>query len=185
MDTWFWVLVAVVVIAVIAVAARIAMRNRRTERLRERFGPEYDRTMKRADDRVTAESELLSREQRRDTLDIRPVPAEVRERFAEEWRGVQARFVDEPEEALQEADQLVMRLMRERGYPMDSFEQRQADVSVDHPVVVENYRKAHAISLDTVKGGTDTEQMRRGMIHYRTLFEELLEMHRSVRDDER
>ncbi len=98
---------------------------------------------------------------------------------------MQARFVDQPVEALQDADMLVMKLMRERGYPMDSFEQRQADISVDHPVVVENYRKAHAISQETVTGGTNTEQMRQGMVHYRTLFEDLLEMHRTSEGERR
>jgi hypothetical protein len=185
MDAWVWILIAVVLIAVIAAAAWMATRRRRTERLQERFGPEYDRTVKRTDDRASAESELMSREQRRDALDIRPVSGEVRERYAEEWRSVQTRFVDEPDEALQEADQLVMRLMRERGYPMDSFEPRQADISVDHPVVVETKRTAHTITLETAKGGTNTEQMRQGMVHYRTLFEDLLEMHRSDREGER
>jgi hypothetical protein len=185
MDALVWILIAVVLVVAIVVAAWISMRNRRTARLQERFGPEYDRTVKRTDDRGAAESELMSREHRRDVLNIRPVTGEVRERYAEEWRAVQARFVDEPADALQDADQLVMKLMRERGYPMDSFEQRQADISVDHPVVVENYRKAHGISIETGKGGTNTEQMRQGMVHYRTLFEDLLEMHRTGREDDR
>jgi hypothetical protein len=185
MDTWVWILIAIVAIAVVTVAAWISMRKRRTARLKEQFGPEYDRTVQGTDDRAAAESELISRQQRLEVVDIRPVTGEVRERYAEEWRAVQARFVDEPADALDDADQLVMKLLRERGYPMDSFEQRQADISVDHPVVVENYRKAHAISLETANGGTNTEQMRQGMVHYRTLFEDLLEMHRTGLEEER
>ena len=141
MSTGVWILIviaAVVVVAVIAVAAR----QRRTAALRQRFGPEYDRAVEARQGRRTAEADLRDREKQRGQLDIRPLPEDVRMRFAEEWRDVQERFVDQPSEAVVAADRLVHRVMEARGYPMGDFDAQADLVSVDHPDVVENYRFA-------------------------------------------
>jgi hypothetical protein len=174
MDTWVWVLIVIVAVIVVAIATALVMRRRRTERLQGRFGPEYDRTVEEADGRRSAERELTEREKRRAELDIRPLAPGARDRYAEEWRVVQQRFVDDPGAAIGEADALVTRVMRDRGYPTDDFEQRAADVSVDHPEVVGHYREAHDISLRNDSGGASTEQLRQAMVHYRALFDELL-----------
>ena len=169
MPGWAWVLVAVVVIIVVALVVWQALRARRTRRLQGRFGPEYDRTVDRADGRREAEAELAARAKRRDELDIRPLPTASRDRYVEEWQHVQARFVDDPRGAVQEADTLIQSVLRERGYPVDDFDQRAADLSVDHPQVVENYRNGHRLSTG------DTEEQRQAMVHYRALFDELVE----------
>lgn len=175
MPAWGWISIAVVVVVAIAAVAVGVMRGRRTERLRGRFGPEYDRSVKTAGSQREAESELRARQERREQLDIRPLSPAARERYAQDWQAVQARFVDTPAEAIGQADMLVTSVMRERGYPIEDFEQRSADVSVDHPHVVENYRAAHGISLASTQGRATTEDMRQAMIHYRSLFEELLD----------
>jgi hypothetical protein len=175
MPAWAWIVIALVVIVAIALAVWAAMRRRRTESLRQQFGSEYDRTVEQTGRPRDAESELEERRRRREELDIRPLAAGARERYAEEWRGVQARFVDDPAGAVGQADTLVTQVMRERGYPMDDFDQRAADVSVDHPGVVGDYRAAHDISTRSANGRTDTEDLRQAMVHYRALFEELLE----------
>jgi len=150
-------------------------RKRRTSHLQSRFGSEYDRTIEKAGDRGEAESELLDRERRYEDLDIRPLSGAARQRYSEEWEHVQARFVDDPEGAVGEADGLIQEVMRERGYPVDDFQQRESDLSVDHPEVVENYRAGHEISRRTAAGDADTEDLRQAMVHYRALFEELVE----------
>ena len=171
MDTWVWIVIAVVVVAVLALAAAAVARKRRSEQLRDGFGPEYDRVVEDTGDRREAERELAERQKRHDELEIVPLSDNVRARYAEEWRQVQARFVDEPEPAVAQADGLVQRVMSDRGYPVaDDFERRAADVSVDHPVVVENFREGHRLA-----GAGDTESLRQAMVHYRALFEELLE----------
>ena len=176
MDAWIWAIIAVVVVVVAALAIWQVTARQRRERLRGRFGPEYDRTLDRtAGDRRAAESELAEREKRREQLEIRPLSAAARDRYSGSWREVQALFVDEPRTAVRDADQLVISVMRERGYPMDDFEQRAADVSVDHPDVVENYRAAHRISEASERGDATTEDLRQAMRHYRALFEDLLE----------
>jgi FtsZ-interacting cell division protein ZipA len=175
MDTWVWILIAIVVIVIIAIAAWTMTRKRRTERLQGRFGPEYDRTVEESDGRRAAERELTERERRRAELDIRPLTPAARDRYVEEWRLVQQRFVDDPSSAIGQADSLVTQVMRDRGYPTDDFEQRAADVSVDHPNVVTNYREAHDISQRNDQGGVSTEHLRQAMVHYRALFEDLLE----------
>jgi hypothetical protein len=172
MDAWIWIVIAAAVLAVLAVVWWAAARKRRTSHLREGFGPEYDRTVDEAGSRRRAESELSDREKRREELDIRPLAPGTRDRFADRWRTVQERFVDDPSGALRDAHVLVVEVMRERGYPTDDFEQRAADVSVDHPHVVENYRSAYAISE---RDEADTEEQRQAMVHYRALFDELLE----------
>jgi hypothetical protein len=179
MDTWVWIAIAAVaVIALLAIWAAARKRRRRTSELREGFGPEYDRTVEEAGSRRRAESELSEREKRREELDITPLAPGTRDRFADRWHTVQERFVDDPNGALKDAHALVIEVMRERGYPTDDFEQRAADVSVDHPHVVENYRAAHAISE---RGDADTEEQRQGLVHYRALFDELLESQPATR----
>lgn len=158
-----------------AVAAWFLLRRRRSSELRRTFGPEYDRTVENAGKRSEAERELEHRRERVRQLEIRPLPPEEAERFARGWQQVQKRFVDAPAGAVDDADRLVTELMQRRGYPMTDFEQRSADLSVDHPLVVENYRAAHALALRARNGGADTEELRQAMVHYRTLFEDLLE----------
>jgi hypothetical protein len=175
MDTWMWVVLAVVVVVLVAIAAWAAWRKQRTVRLQERFGPEYGRAVEERGGRREAEAELSAREKRREELEIRPLDSEARDRYAETWRAVQARFVDEPVGALEDADRLVMEVMRKRGYPMDDFEQRAADISVDHPEVVDNYRAGHSIYVAHGRGEGSTEDLRQAMVHYRSLFEDLLE----------
>lgn len=170
MPGWAWVLVAVGAVIVVALVVWQALNTRRTRTLQDRFGPEYDRTLERAEDKREGEADLAARVKRRGELDIRPLPPAARDRYADEWRGVQSRFVDDPRSAVQEADALIQAVMRDRGYPVDDFEQRAADVSVDHPHVVETYRAGHALA-----GSGDTEQQRQAMVHYRALFDELLE----------
>ena len=172
MDTWVWIAIAAVVVVVVLLAIWTAARKRRRSQLREGFGPEYDRTVEDMGSRRKAESELSDREKRREELDIKPLAPGSRDRFADRWRTIQERFVDDPRAALREAHILVVEVMRERGYPTNDFEQRAADVSVDHPDVVQNYRAANEI---TERGDADTEQQRQGLVHYRALFDELLE----------
>ncbi len=171
MDTWVWIVLAVIVLAGLGLVAAAAMRKRRSEQLREGFGPEYDRVVEDTGDRRAAERELSERRKRHDELEIVSLSDGVRARYAEEWKQVQTRFVDEPEAAVREADQLVQRVMSDRGYPVaDDFERRAADVSVDYPDVVENFREGHRLA-----GENDTESLRQAMVHFRSLFAELLE----------
>jgi hypothetical protein len=168
-------LIAVAVVVVVALIVWRATAARRTRTLQGRFGPEYDRTLEGADSRRDAERELAARAERRDELDIRPLAPGARERYLAEWTQVQARFVDDPEGAVQGADSLIQSVMAERGYPMDDFEQRAADVSVDHPRVVENYREGHRLARASAMSNGTTEELRRAMQCYRSLFDELLE----------
>jgi hypothetical protein len=170
MPGWAWALIAAAAVVIVALVVWQALRTRRTRTLQDRFGPEYDRAVERADGKREAEADLSARVQRRDELDIRPLASAARERYLEAWTGVQARFVDDPRLAVQEADALIQTVMRERGYPVDDFEQRAADISVDHPTVVENYRAGHGLA-----GSADTERRRQAMVHYRSLFDELVE----------
>jgi FtsZ-interacting cell division protein ZipA len=174
MKTWIWIAIAVVAVVVIGLIVVAAMRKRRTEKLRDRFGPEYDRTVDRADGRRDAERDLEERHERRQQLDIRPLAPAARERYAGQWAEAQQRFVDDPPGAIAEADRLVTSVMGERGYPMDDFESRAGDISVDHPELVENYRAAHRISESSGRQGVSTEDQRQAMVHFRGLFEELL-----------
>jgi hypothetical protein len=171
MPAWIWVLIAIAVIAVIVWVIVSAMRRKR---MQTRFGPEYDRAVSETGSRRRATSELTDREKRRRELTIVPLTTAARERYAEQWQTVQARFVDRPSEALREADTLVMTVMRERGYPVENFEQRSSDISVDHPHVVDNYRAAHGISMADQQEKASTEDLRQAMVHYRSLFDELL-----------
>ena len=167
--------VALAVILVTAIAAWLFFRKRRTGKLRTKFGgAEYDRALKEDGSRRHAEAGLKERTERVENLNIRPLAAGDRARFVELWSRVQARFVDGPGGAVTEADQLLRDVMSTRGYPVSDFEQRAADISVDHPLVMENYRTAHAIAVRQTQGQANTEDLRQAMIHYRTLFEDLV-----------
>lgn len=163
-----------IAVVVVLVAVAIVLDRRRRRRLRERFGSEYDRTVEEAGSRRAAEHDLGSREKRHESLDIRPLDPAVRDRYAQEWRGVQEQFVDRPESAVHDADRLVTALMRERGYPTDDFEQRARDLSVEHGRTLEHYRAAHEVDRLSSDHHATTEQLRGAMIHYRVLFDELL-----------
>jgi hypothetical protein len=173
MEQTVWI-VLIVVLAV-AAAAVLYIQQQRSRQLRARFGPEYDRSVRLEGSRRRAEAELARREERVSHLDIQPLVPEDRTRFAQEWRAVQALFVDDPPRAIAEADRLVTEVMRVRGYPVTDFEQRAADISVDHPRVVENYRAAFAIARESDRGQASTEDLRQAMVHYRELCEDLLE----------
>lgn len=175
---------AVLVLVAVALLAFFYVRSRRGPDVKERFGPEYERTVERTGDRKQAEEELRAREERHEELDIRSLDPQRRERFMAQWQDAQKRFLDEPEAAIREADRLVTEVMRERGYPMEDFEQRAADISVDHPTVVERYRAAADIAVVTERGEATTEDLRRAMTHYRALFDELLETRSADTDRE-
>ena len=175
MPTWVWVLIAVGVATVLAIALWQVLARRRTERLRGRFGPEYDRVTQGSESRSKAEAELAAREERRRRLDIRPLAGAARSRYLEQWRAVQGQFVDDPAGAVTAADRLIQTVMAERGYPVEDFEQRAADISVDHPRVVENYRHGHRLAQASAAGEGSTEELRQAMRHYRALFDELVE----------
>jgi hypothetical protein len=178
MPEWGWILVAVLVVIALAatvIAARATASRRRTVRLKEQFGPEYQRAVGEAGDQRAAENELMAREREHSKLDIVPLSPETHERYAEDWRVVQTAFVDDPSSAVGRADRLVTQVMRERGYPIDDFDQRAADISVDHPDVVENYRIAHGIHLSQERVDVGTERKREAFVHYRALFDKLLE----------
>ena len=180
MDALWWIVIAVAALIVLALIAWAVARRRRSSQLHDRFGPEYERTVEQADSRRDAERQLREREQRHEDLDIRPLPDAARRRYADEWQRVQARFVDDPEGAVGEADRLVRQVLDDRGYPSeDDWEQRAADVSVDYPEVVENYREGHGLwhryRSSEGEGKGDTEDLRQAMTRFRRLFDELLE----------
>ena len=168
-------MVALVVVLAAAIVAFFVHRKRRTERLRSQFGgAEYARAVEKGGNRRHGEARLEERTERVERFHIRPLAAADRARFEESWRGVQARFVDGPAGAVTEADELLGDVMTTRGYPVTNFEQAAADISVNHPLVLENYRTAHEIALRQTRGQSSTEELRQAMVHYRTLFEELV-----------
>jgi hypothetical protein len=170
-------IVAVVLIAVVAaIVASVVMQRQRSQRLRQRFGPEYARTVDELGGRTRAEAELRKREQRVARLNITPLAPADAARFNQAWNALQGRFIDNPKGVVAEADLLVRELMVKRGYPMADFERRAADISVDHPDVVTTYRSAQAIAARDERGEADTEELRKAVVHYRTLFDELLEV---------
>ncbi len=173
MATWGWILIVIVVVVVIGVVALAATR-RRSAVLRERFGPEYDRTVQAREDRRAAEADLRARERQRAQFDIKPLPESARLGYLDEWRGVQERFVDEPAEAVVAADALIFRVMEARGYPMRDFEGQADLLSVDYPDVVENYRFAHGVRELSGTQQTSTEDLREALLRYRSLFDRLL-----------
>ena len=176
MPVWGWFFIAALVAAA-AIGLALAFTGvgrRKTRRLKQRFGPEYDHTVGEVGEQRAAEKELAARERERNKLDITALSPEARDGYAATWRALQTAFIDEPAGALREADRLVSEVMRERGYPVDDFDRRVADVSVDHPDVVENYRSAHRIYEAQADSDTETEQQREAFVQYRTLFEKLL-----------
>lgn len=177
MDQRQMLLIAIVLIALIVIAAIafIASRKRRSMKLREHFGPEYDRVLQQEGDARKAEGVLEFREKRREKFKIRPLSAADRSSFTVRWNEVQARFVDDPRGAVTVADSLVTDVMQLRGYPIGEFDQRAADLSVDYPMIVDNYRAAHDIAQRHSARKASTEDLRQAMVHYRALFQELLE----------
>ena len=176
-DTQTWIiLAAVVALALISVGAWFFYRKKQSHKLQERFGPEYDRTVNELGSRTKGESDLKAREKRVDQLEIIPLAPPEAARFSEAWHALQGRFVDNPKGVVVQAEQLVRELMEKRGYPMGDFERRAGDISVDHPDVVANYRSAQAIAVRDQRGSADTEDMRKAVVHYRALFDELLEV---------
>ena len=168
-------IIALAAIVFAGIAAWLFLRKRRTQKLRTQFGgTEYDRAVKEDGSKRHAEAGLKERSERVESLPIRPLAPGDRVRFVESWRRIQARFVDGPGGAVTEADQLLGDVMSTRGYPVSDFEQRAADISVDHPLVLANYRTAHEIAVRQTQGKANTEDLRQAMIHYRTLFEELV-----------
>jgi hypothetical protein len=167
--------IAIVVVILILLAGLIWLRRRiHIQRMHRRYGPEYDRLVAEMGSRKRAEARLLEREQRVSQYDIRPLSDGDRARYMRAWQNVQARFVDNPGEAVADADQLLGEAMADRGYPMADFDRRAADLSVHYPAVVQNYRAAHEVALRHRSGKASTEDLRQAMIHYRALFEELV-----------
>jgi hypothetical protein len=172
------IVVAVIVVLIVAALAIWygTQQRRKRDALREQFGPEYDRTVESyGGERSDAEEALSKRAERVASLHIRPLTAEQSTRYADAWHQAQTRFVEDPENAIREADRLCTEVLHARGYPMGDFEQRAADISVDHPHVVQYYRAAHAVAADAERGSATTEDLRQAMVHYRTLFEDLIE----------
>ena len=181
MSTPLIVGLAVVVLAVLAAAVwLISRQQRRRAELREHFGPEYDRTVRAHGAEREAERELTERRERVQQLHLRPLTAEQSEYYTAEWRSVQAQFVDDPDHAIAEADQVLVEVMQLCGYPMVEFDQRVADISVDHPDVVEHYRAAHAVAEHAERGEASTEDLRQAMVHFRYLFDDLVETREHV-----
>jgi hypothetical protein len=170
------VMAVVVVLAAVAIAWTYVQRQRRA-RLRERFGPEYDRAVQEAGTPAKAEAVLDARARRVEKLKIRPLSREQSDSFSNEWRRVQGLFVDDPDAAVEAADRLVAQVMAARGYPIDDFDTRAADLSVDHPRVVENYRIARALAGRRKRKEAGTEELRQAVVNYRALFNDLLEVH--------
>jgi hypothetical protein len=179
MDNSTIIIIAAVLVAVAAVVAAgwMFLQMKQTRRLRSRFGPEYDRLAEVEGNRGRTEKTLQQLEKRVKGLNLVPLSPEDRDRFAAAWQQEQSGFVDDPRSAVANADKLLTEVMTARGYPMGDFEQRAADISVDHSLVVKNYRIAHDIALRDSGGETSTEELRTALLHYRMLFEDLLEVH--------
>jgi hypothetical protein len=182
MATWAWILIAVAIAVVVVALVMMAMQQRRTTMLRRRFGAEYERTVQERDNRRTAEADLRDRQKQRKRLDIRPLAEPTRARFVNEWRELQTRFVDQPSTTVMAADELVYRVMAERGYPMENFDEQAKLISVDHPSLVENYRAAHGICDQARSERADTEDLRTALLRYRSLFDDLLQPERDAAD---
>jgi hypothetical protein len=175
MDTRIVIPALILVAVLVIIAVALVARRRRSEKLKRRFGSEYDRTvLQQHGDSRRAEETLVEREKRVEAFPLRSLTPVDREAYAMEWASVQRRFVDDPSAAVGSADRLVSRVMTDRGYPMSDFDQRAADISVSYPAVVQNYRTAHDIVLRHTDGHATTEELRQAMVHYRSLFDELL-----------
>jgi hypothetical protein len=177
MAVWIWIEIAfavVVVVAAVIVAVTVVSFRRKTRRLKQHYGPEYERLVSEAGSEKAARRELTTRERKRDKLDIVPLTPSALSDFTARWLEVQNGFVDNPAAAVGVADRLVTEVMRQRGYPVDDFDQQAADISVDHPQIVENYRAAHGIHTSQ-QHDVSTEQQRKAFVHYRALFDKLVE----------
>lgn len=174
-QTWI-ILGAVVVLGLIVYSVWSFFQKKRSHGLKERFGPEYGRTVKQLGSQSKAESELNAREKRVASFNIVPLEPAEAARFSAAWLALQSRFIDDPNGVLMQADRLVRELMGKRGYPVGDFEHRAADVSVDHPLVVEHFHAAQSIGIRNARGEADTEELRKAVVHYRALFDELLEV---------
>ncbi|RJQ81818.1 hypothetical protein D5S17_04400 [Pseudonocardiaceae bacterium YIM PH 21723] len=172
MPTWLTVVIVVVVVALVAAVGWLVFQETQRRRLREKFGPEYDRVVQESDSSRAAQRELADRERRHAELDIRPLSASARERYGKQWASIQEKFVDQPTVAVDEADRVLDALMAERGYPTEDHEQQVADLSVRHARTLEHYRAAHGTRH--VRDTASTEDLRGAMVHYRTVFEDLL-----------
>lgn len=179
------IVIAVIILVGIGFLGSVQARRKRSQRLRERFGPEYDRTVERADNRRQAEADLRGREKRHQKLDPRPLDPEQRREFQERWNSVQHEFVDDPGRAINDADRLVIDVMGARGYPTDDFEQRAGDLSVEHPTLTQRYREARRVSREHEHGGARTEDMRHAVTSYRSLVDALLDENTSGNGGER
>jgi len=169
-------IVAILVgVLVLGMVGWYVWQRQRSEALRARYGPEYERTVSQAGDKRRAEAELLKRQERVEHLDIRPLSAEQRNGYLQQWHAVQAKFVDDPKGAVSDADRQVEEVMKARGYPIADVDQRAADLSVHHPRVVDNYRAARDIAHRHRRGEATTEDLRQAMVYYRDLFQDLLE----------
>jgi hypothetical protein len=176
MNTTYIIIAVVLGLMIIgAIVWPIFAGRKRSERLHDHFGPEYDHTVETLGDEKKAQTELEERQKHVEALDIHPLSVEERERYVAGWTAVQSKFVDEPGQAIVDADRLIMEVMQKRAYPESDFEQRAADVSVSYPALVSNYRAARVIALKNEQHQADTEELRQAMIYYRSLFEELLE----------
>jgi len=176
MNTTYIIIIVVVLVLVIvgAILGPIFARRKRSERFHNQFGPEYDRTVQTMGNEKKAQTELDERQKHVKALDIRPLSVSERERYLADWTAVQSKFVDEPGQAIVDADRLIIEVMQIRAYPVSDFEQRAADISVNYPALVSNYRAAREIAIKNKQHQADTEELRRAMIYYRSLFEELL-----------
>jgi hypothetical protein len=174
MDQRTEVVITIALALLVGIMTWLYFRYRRSKELRERFGPEYDRVVRKEGNIRRGEGVLDFREKKREMLHIHPLSSASRVDFADRWNAVQSLFVDDPGGSVAKADSLVNELMEARGYPMANFEERADIISVDHPLVVENYRAAHAVALNRTRGQATTEGLRKAMVHYRSLFDQLL-----------
>jgi hypothetical protein len=175
MNTLTTIIIVVVVLVIIGgILGMVFAGRRRSKRLHDQFGSEYDHTVQSMGDEKKAQAELAERQKHVKALDIRPLSISERERYLADWTAIQSKFVDEPGQAIVDADHLIMEVMQVRAYPVSDFEQRAADISVSYPALVSNYRAARAIALKNEQHQANTEELRQAMIYYRSLFEELL-----------
>ena len=174
METGITIALLIAAVITIGVVVWFVVRGKRSKHLKQHFGPEYDRTVRHSGSREKAEAELREREKRVRKFDIVDLSPSDRRRYQDSWAIVQGRFVDDPKTAVEEANRLIQEVMQRRGYPVIDFDQSAADLSVDYPVVVENYRAAYQIAVRNDRGVADTEELRQALVYYRALFRELL-----------
>jgi len=173
--TYIIILVVLVLVIIGVILGLVFARRRRSAQLHDKFGPEYDHTVQTMGDEKKAQTELNERQKHVEALDIRPLSVSERERYRADWTAVQSKFVDDPEQAIVDADRLIIEVMQLRAYPVSNFEQRAADISVNYPALVSNYRAAREIAIKNEQHQANTEELRQAMIYYRSLFDELLE----------